>query len=96
MVKDFDEALRDGFTHIKELSDPAQIQTLRKEGVLIDEEGYYSFFFGEHKELELAIEPLMEDENEERMFYISLYKNRVRLTEPLPIWTRPKNQSTKT
>lgn len=84
--KDFLESLRDGFNHITNISDPELVKTLREEGISIDSEGYYSFLFGEHKEYELAVEPL----NTEGQYYIALYKNRVLLTVKLPVWIEQK------
>lgn len=86
-MKTFLDALTDGFSHIKELSDPEQIKKLRDENVLIDDEGYYSFCFGEHKEYELAIEPVLEIDKDEKTYYITLYKNRIPITERL--WIKP-------
>jgi len=79
MQKPFEEALIDGFKLIKHLSDPEQIKKLRDEGILIDSEGIYVFEFGDHKEYSLNIEPITEG------YLVSLYKNRIRLTEPLPV-----------
>ncbi len=87
MVKDFFEALKDGFIHVTEITDPETLKKLRSDDILIDEEGYYSFSFGEKKEFELCIEPF----GEEGQYCISLYKNRVRLTERLPIWVNKRN-----
>ena len=78
-MKQFTEALSDGFTHITQISDPAFLKKLRSENVLVDSEGIYSFSFGDNHEYALNVEPLQE-ENEYR---IILYKNRVPLTEPL-------------
>jgi len=80
-IKDFPEALKDGFQHILSISDPAQVRKMRDEGILVDGEGYWSFSFGEKGEYELCIEPILE----EGMFYVSLYKQRVLLTERLPV-----------
>jgi len=80
-MKQFQEALSDGFTHITQISDPAFLNKLRADGVLVDEEGIYSFSFGDNHEYSLNVEPL-KDENEYR---IILYKNRIPLTEPLII-----------
>lgn len=82
-MKSFAEALKDGFAHIKHITDPILSKSLHEEGILGDE-GYYTFSFGEHKEYELAVEPAgREDED---IFYIALYKNRILLTEKLQIW----------
>lgn len=77
MIKPFHEALSDGFKHIKNINNPELIKKFREEGILIDQEGYYSFVFGDKKEFELSIEPIGSG------YMISLYKNRVRITEPL-------------
>lgn len=79
MQKLFDEALTDGFKLITHLSDPEQIKHLRDEGILVDSIGVYIFEFGEHKEYSLNIEPITKG------YLVSLYKNRIRLTEPLPV-----------
>ena len=82
-MKSFIEALNDGFVHITELTDSKHIEQLRSDGVLVDTDGYWVFSFGEHKEFELCIEPLAENR-----YYVSLYKNRVLITEKLPVCTR--------
>ena len=79
-MKSFIEALNDGFVHITELTDSKHIEQLRSDGVLVDTDGYWVFSFGEHKEFELCIEPLAENR-----YYVSLYKNRVLITEKLPV-----------
>lgn len=79
--KAFDKALRDGFQHITDISDPEQLGKLRREGIQVDQEGYWSFTFGERGEFELCLEPILD----EGMYYVALYKNRVLLTEKLPI-----------
>lgn len=78
-MKQFQEALSDGFKHITQISDPAFLNKLRHEGVLVDEEGIYSFSFGDSFEYSLQIEPLKDEEE----YRIVLYKNRIPLTEPL-------------
>lgn len=85
-MKGFFEALSDGFTHITQISDPAFLQKLRSENVLVDSEGIFSFPFGEKHEYSLNVEPLQE----EHTYRIVLYKNRVPLTEPLVIATLDK------
>lgn len=88
--KDFSEALRDGFSHITEITDKEALYKLREDGIDVDGEGYWVYCFGENKEYELCIEPF----GEEGQFYISLYKHRVRLTEKLPvIWIAKKSPS---
>lgn len=79
MQKPFHEALADGFKLVTQLNDPDEIKKLREEGVLVDSIGIYVFEFGEHKEYSLQMEPINEG------FLVSLYKNGIRLTEPLPI-----------
>jgi len=79
MQKPFQEALADGFKHIKNITDPELITSLRDQGILVDSEGVYTFSFGEKHEFSLNIEPIGEG------YLISLYKNKVRLTEPLPV-----------
>ncbi len=88
MDKPFYEALRDSFTHITQVSDPVALAKMREDGILIDTEGYYVFSFGEHKEYELRVEPI----GEEQHYAISLYKNAVLLVHKLMIWT-DKNES---
>lgn len=88
MNKDFFETLKDGFKHITEIGDPEEMAKLREDGVIVDDEGYYSFSFGEHHEFELCIEPLLEDSEDNAMFKIALYKNRVLLTQKLEICVR--------
>lgn len=78
-MKAFSEALSDGFKHIATISDPQELKNLRDEGILIDSEGVDVFAFGDNKEYSLSIEPIAEG------YLISLYKNKVRLTEPLPV-----------
>jgi len=78
-VKTFTEALQDGFQHITSITDKPTLDTLRSEGIRIDDEGYYSFGFGHNNEYELCIEPI----GEEKTYRVVLYKNRVLLTEPL-------------
>lgn len=80
MQKPFSEALSDGFKKITNISDPELINRLRSEGILCDTEGIYSFTFGDHHEFSLQIEPIAEEG-----YLVSLYKNGIRLTEPLPI-----------
>lgn len=87
-MKKFSEALQDGFQHITEITDKKTLDTLRNEGIRIDDEGYYIFSFGEHKEYELAIEPV----GEHGQYQISLYKNRVRITEPLIVWNHQEDE----
>ncbi len=82
------EALTDGFQHIIDITDPETVRWYRDLGVRIDDEGYYSFSFGEHKEYEMRIEPL----GTEDQYYVSLYKNGVLLTERLPVWTRKSDE----
>lgn len=79
MTKSFEEALSDGFKHITNITDPELLKTLRGENVLVDGEGYHSFTFGDNHEYELAVQPIGEG------YLISIYKNHVRITEPLPI-----------
>lgn len=80
-MKGFDEALKDGFTHIEEVTDPEELKKLRDEGVLIDSEGYWSFLFGPNQEFELRLEPILEED----VFYIALYENNHLKTEKLPV-----------
>ncbi len=84
MAKSFQEALIDGFEHVTHVNDLESLKDLREEGVRVDDEGYYSFSFGEHKEYELCIEPLSED----NQFQIAIYKNRIPLNVKLPIWSK--------
>ena len=86
MQKTFNEALTDGFKHVTQLSDPVQIKKLRDEGILIDSEGIFVFEFGDNHEYSLSLEPIAEG------FLVSLYKNRIRLTEALPI--KPLEENT--
>ncbi len=88
-MKDFAQSLRDGFTHITEITDKDTLEKLRGEGILIDTEGYYSFSFGEHKEFELCIEPYLQD----GQYFVSIYKNRVLLNGKLPIWIHATNEN---
>lgn len=82
MSKDFYEALSDGFSHITSITDKQTLDTLRSEGIRIDDEGYYSYGFGQNNsEYELCIEPI----HEEGVYLVALYKNRVLLTEKLLI-----------
>lgn len=83
-MKDFSESLKDGFSHITDITDIQAVKKFREEGIRIDDEGYYSFAFGEHKEYELCIEPIGED----GQYQIALFKNRILLTEKLPVWTK--------
>ncbi len=87
-MKPFIEALRDGFNHVTEISDPEQIAVLRGEGIRIDEEGLYVFSFGEKKEYDLRIEPY----GEEGHYLVALYKNGVLLNNKLPIWVSTNEQ----
>lgn len=82
-MKPFFEALSDGFTHITEITDPASLAALRAEGIRVDDEGYYTFSFGEHKEFELRIEPF----SDEGCYLVALYKNSIPITQKLVIWT---------
>lgn len=81
-VKKFSEALRDGYNHIREITDPVFLRKMREEGIRIDDEGYYTYSFGEAKEYELRIEPV----GNEGQYQIALYKLDVLLTEKLIIW----------
>lgn len=83
-MKPFQTALKDGFVHILDTADPAVIDQLRREHVQIDQDGYYSFTFGDKNEFELAIEPLQEEGH----YQIALYRNRITLTEKIDIWTK--------
>jgi hypothetical protein len=85
-IKKFEEALKDGFVHITEITDKETLDKLRAENIRIDEEGYYSFSFGDHKEFELCVEPIGDDGN----YAIALYKNRVLLTQKLNVWKKMK------
>lgn len=78
-MKKFQEALSDGFKHITTISDPQELRNLRDEGILIDSEGVDVFAFGDNKEYSLSIEPIEEG------YLVSLYKNKIRITEPLPV-----------
>lgn len=80
-MKAFDEALKDGYEHITSISDPEQLRKLRQEGIQIDDAGYHSYFFGDNKEFELRLEPIIK----ENRWLVSLYKNNVLLTEKLPV-----------
>lgn len=84
-MKSFPIALHDSFTHIAQITDPETLKQLRSEGVRCDDEGYYTFTFGDHKEYEWAVEPI----GEEGQYQMVLYKNRVPLCEKLQIWTKP-------
>lgn len=79
MQKLFEEALNDGFKHITTVNDPDLLNRLRSENILVDGEGFYEFVFGDAKEFSLNIEPIGEG------YLVSLYKNKIRLTEPLPV-----------
>lgn len=79
MQKLFLEALKDGFKHLTNITNPELVKQLRNEGVLVDSEGIYVFTFGDSHEFMLAVEPIGEG------YLISLYKNHVRITEPLPV-----------
>jgi hypothetical protein len=79
MQKAFEESLKDGFRHIVNITDPKLLNKLRGESILVDDEGYYTFEFGDNKEYSLNVEPIGNG------YYISLYKNKIRITEPLPV-----------
>lgn len=79
--KGFIEALKDGFQHITDITDPEQLKTLRADGIQVDAEGYWTYLFGDNKEFELRFEPILG----EGMYYVSLYKNRVLLTEKIAV-----------
>jgi hypothetical protein len=83
-MKPFGEALHDGFTHITDISDPTQLHAMRDAGIRIDDEGYYVFAFGDQKEYRLQVEPIGEDGH----YLISLYKDQIKITESLSIWTK--------
>ncbi len=80
-MKGFEEALKDGFVHVTEITDPELLRSLRADGVQIDAEGYHSFYFGDKKEFELRFEPILED----GMYYVALYLRNVLLTEKIPV-----------
>lgn len=80
-MKSFKEALIDGFRHIKSITDREELAHMRSEGIQVDQEGYYSFIFGDNKEYELRIEPIL-DENQ---YCVSLYKRGILLTQKLPV-----------
>lgn len=69
-------------------SDPEFIQKMRSEHILIDDEGYWSFSFGDDKEFELCVEPI----GPEGTYAIALYKNRVLLLNRLPIKKVPDKE----
>jgi hypothetical protein len=79
-MKDFSESLKDSFKHIKTITDPEQVKRLRSEGVLVDSEGIHVLEFGDNKEFMLSLEPIGEE-----AYLVSLYKNKVRIIEPLPV-----------
>jgi hypothetical protein len=83
-MKPFAEALRDGFHHVREITDPIFLRSLRSEGIRVDDEGYYSFSFGDKKEYELRVEPI----GEEGEYQVALYKNNVLMNEKLHIWIK--------
>ncbi len=78
-MKDFKTALRDGFNHIKEITDPNLLKQLRNEGVRVDDEGLHEFPFGDHKEYTLRVEPI----GDEGHWQVALYKNEVLINEKL-------------
>ncbi len=86
-MKDFYEALRDGFKHITEVANRDDLKKMREDGIQVDTEGYYSFSFGEKGEYELCIEPILDEDK----FLVSLYKHRVLLTQKLPVIALKKN-----
>lgn len=90
MEKPFFEALHDGFVQVTHVSDPKQVEALRADGVLVDEEGYYYFSPRGHPEYELCLEPLGEDTNGNSMFYIAFYLNRISLFPKLMVWIKKK------
>ena len=79
-MKLFPEAVKDGFTHVTTISDPETVKKMRSEGILVDDEGYYFFDFGDNKEYELRIEPILDAGK----YQVALYKNGVLLTEKVP------------
>ena len=81
MPKGFEEALKDGFLHITDITDPNQLAQLRSEGIQIDAEGYHTFIFGPANEYELRFEPFFED----GFFYVALYHQNTLITEKIPI-----------
>lgn len=78
-MKSFEEALKDGFKNVRTITDPDQLSKLRAEAILIDTEGVNIFEFGDKKEFMLSVEPIGNG------YLISLYKNKIRITEPLPV-----------
>lgn len=80
-MKSFEEAIKDGFTHVTDITDPEQLAKLRKDAVQIDSEGYRSFLFGPNKEFELRFEPILA----EGCYQVCLYSNDVLLTEKVPM-----------
>jgi hypothetical protein len=86
MLKPFEEALKDGFLNIKDIPDKEFRDFLREEGVAVDDVGIWQYIFGEHKEFELTVEPL-EEENE---YLIGLYRNKILLIPKLYICAQKK------
>lgn len=80
-MKSFEEALKDGFTRVTEVTDKETLTKLRQDGVDVDGEGYYSFLFGDNKEYELRIEPILR----EGCYAVALYKSSVLITERVPV-----------
>lgn len=87
-MKDFEESLHDGFLHITSITDPDLLAKFRDEGIRVDDEGYYSFSFGEKHEYTLQIEPF----GEEGSYYVALYKTGILLIPKLPIWSTRQEQ----
>lgn len=83
-MKPFYEALKDGYQHIREITDPRFLGKLRQEGIRVDDEGYYTFPFGDKKEYELRVEPIGEDGE----YQVALYKNGILMNEKLHLWTK--------
>lgn len=79
--KPFEEALSDGFRHIKTINDPERLKRLREDGVLIDSDGLHVFEFGDKHEYSLEIQPI----SSEGIYRIVLYKNKIVITEPLHV-----------
>jgi len=80
-MKFFNEALKDSFIHVKEITDPETLHKFRNEGYRVDEEGYWYQIIDSINQIERRIYPILD----EGMYCEVLYKRNIPISTSLPI-----------
>ena len=70
-------ALKDGYSHIKSITDPILLRQYREEGVRVDDKGVWEYY--NPRITHVRVEPV----GEEGKYQVAIYSGSVLLTEKL-------------